>query len=233
MRKQLVAAVVAVLLAVVGVFSLISYAQGANDRAFAGTKMTEVLRLTTDVPAGTPVSRVAASVENVKVPAAAVVPGALTQKQQLSKLAGQITTAPLIKGEQLVGKRFGSAEASSKKSSDVPDGMQEVSITVAKPRVAGGALRKGDRVGVIVSYARQSGQVGDTNMGLNGVLVTRVATAAAADGGGEAILVTFAVSTVDAEKIVNASEFGKVWLTLQNDRTDTTGSRRLSAKDVI
>ena len=43
MKKQAVAALVAVLLAAVGVLALVNYANGANDRAFEGAKLVEVL----------------------------------------------------------------------------------------------------------------------------------------------------------------------------------------------
>lgn len=232
MKKQLVAAIVAVLLAVVGVFSLVSYAQGADDRAFEGTRMVEVLQVQADVPVGTPVDRLRASVKLVKIPAVSKVADALVS---LDAVAGKSTNTALMKGEQVVAARFGST-AAAKAPSSVPDGYQEVSIAVSAPRVAGGKLKAGDRVGILASFQKKNGDAGDTNFVLQRVLVSRVAAAAIADaqdGAGASFLVTFAVPTMHAEKIVNASEFGKVWLTLQNDKTDTSGSRRVTAGDVI
>jgi pilus assembly protein CpaB len=229
-KKQHIAAVAAVLLAALGVFSLISYAQGANNRAFADTKMVEVLRVQTDIPSGTPDDRVAGSVKLVEIPAVAKVAGALTT---LTAVKGKSTNASLNVGEQVVADRFGGA-VGTKSPTTVPKGFQEVSVSVAGPRVAGGKLKAGDKVGVVVSYAHKDGTVGDTSFTLDGVLVTRVASSATAgDDSTPALLVTFAVNGIDAEKIVNASEFGKVWLTLQNGDTQTGTGRRISAKDVI
>lgn len=46
------------------------------------------------------------------------------------------------------------------------------------------------------------------------------------------LLVTFAVSTPQAEQIVFAAEFGLIWLTLQNDATTTDGSRILTTDQI-
>ena len=232
MKKQLIAAIAAVVLAALGVLLLVSYAQGANDRAFADVEMVEVLRVQTDVPSGTPTDRVAGSVKLVEIPAVAKVKGALTS---LDVVKGKTTNAPLVAGEQVLVERFGSA-ASTKAASTVPKGLQEVSIAVAAPRVAGGKIKPGERVGIIASYNSKGGGVGDTNLALERVLVTRVADATiteSSDGATGAYLVTFAVNAVDAEKIVNVSEFGKLWLTLQNDDTSTGGGRRLNGEDVL
>ena len=42
-----------------------------------------------------------------------------------------------------------------------------------------------------------------------------------------------AVSTADAVKIVHAMEFGKVWLTKQNDDTDTDGGDAITSEEVL
>jgi pilus assembly protein CpaB len=233
-KKQVVAAVAAVLLAALGVLSLVSYANGANDRAFEGAKLVPVLRLRADVPAGTPVERLAASVELAKVPASAKVDGALTS---LDTVKGKSTNAPLMKGEQVLATRFGGAAAGAKKvSSAVPKGMQQVTISVSGSRTPTGKVKPGDRVGVMASYTDSKGEgaAGFTNLAVSNVLVTKVTSAVVGDATeGAASLVTFAVKTVDAEKIVNASEFGKVWLTLQGEDADTGGGRTISGKDVL
>lgn len=232
MKKRLSAAIGAVLLATAGVMLLVNYAQGANDRAFAGTTMAKVLQVQANIPAGTPVERISASVKLVRLPAVSKVAGALTS---LDVVKGKTTNTALVKGEQVLTSRFGSPEATTK-ASGVPEGMQEVSISVAAPRVAGGKVKVGDRVGILASFPKKNGDPGDTNFVLQRVLVSRVADdviADAGDGPSATFLVTFAVPTLEAEKIVNASEFGKVWLTLQNDKADTGGSRRVSSGDMI
>jgi pilus assembly protein CpaB len=87
----------------------------------------------------------------------------------------------------------------------------------------------------MASYPDQEnkGAAGYTNMTAGRVLVTRVSNKLGAEDGAVTSLVTLAVDTVVAEKIVNASEFGKVWLTLQGTDADTGGRRVISGRDVL
>ncbi|MCW2801489.1 MAG: cpaB [Aeromicrobium sp.] len=232
MRKQIVAAIAALVLAVLGVLALVSYAHGANDRAFKGATLVSVLQVQSDVPANTPASRLAGNVTLVKVPKVAVIPGALTTLDGVAKLS---TNTALVKGEQLVRSRFGNGSA-TKSTSAVPPGYQEISISVDAPRALGGDIKAGDRVGVLASYNGTGGEAGPTNFLAQQVQVTRVSTGAigkAADANGAAVLVTLAVKTLDAEKVANAIEFGKVWLTMQNDETDSHGRKVTDSKDVL
>jgi pilus assembly protein CpaB len=233
MKKQLVAAMAAVVLAALGVLSLVSYAQGANDRAFADAEMVEVLRVQTDVPSGTPAERVSGSVKLVKIPAVAKIDGALTS---LDAVQGRTTNVALVAGEQVLASRFGNATKDKKADTAVPKGFHEVSIAVTAPRVAGGKVKVGDRVGVVASYDRKGGEPGYTKLALKDVLVTQVASASIADsdeGAKAAFLVTVALRTHDVEKLVNVSEYGHVWLTAQNDDTDTGGTKRTTGEDVL
>jgi pilus assembly protein CpaB len=49
--------------------------------------------------------------------------------------------------------------------------------------------------------------------------------------GGE-LLVTLALTTPQVEQVVYAAEFGAIWLTRQNEATDTEGSRILTVDQV-
>lgn len=233
MKKKLLALLSAALLAVIGVIAMISYAQGADERAFADAKMVEVLVVKTEIPAETPASRITTAVQTKKVPVAVRAEGALTSLDSVKGLSTNVTLKP---GEQLLPSRFGALTGKGK-SSSLPAGMQEVSIALSAPRVATGAVKAGDRVGVVVSYAKQGNDGGYTNVVKNNLLVTRVSNSVlskvGAEEAGVPVLVTFAVRPMDAQKLINASEFGKVWLTLQNSQTDTTGSKQIESKDVI
>lgn len=229
MKKRIVAAVTAALLAIVGVAALVNYANGANERAYAGAKVVEVLQVQTDVPVGTPASRMAKSVKLVKVPATVKVSEALASLDSVSGLSTNVT---LKAGEQLLRSRFGGAKATNTDTA-VPDGYQEVSISVASPRIAGGKVEVGDLVGIIVSYDVEGAAKTTGFISQQKILVTRVSQTPVPEGGGStAALVTIAVKTADAEKVVNAAEFGKIWLTSQNAKTDTTGRIRMSPSGV-
>lgn len=223
MNKQRLAVGAAVLLAVLGFAALFAYAKGADDRAFEGTERTTVLRVTQEVATKTPASELSASVESVELPKAAVVPGAVTD---LSEVEGLVTRGVLVPGDQLTTAKFAEAD-DVKGDTTVPKGMQELSFMLEGQRIVGGALAPGDVVGVMASYD------GRTRDAVNGVLVLKV-EAGLGDGQSAAgSTVTVAVRTLDAEKIVNAMEFGKVWLTKQNTDTDTDGGRVVDAEEVL
>ncbi|WP_370187337.1 Flp pilus assembly protein CpaB [Aeromicrobium sp.] len=222
MNKQRLAIGAAVLLAVLGFAALVVYAQGADDRAFEGTERTTVLRVTQEVATKTPASELAKSVETVDLPKAAVVPGALTD---LSDVEGEVTQGVLVPGDQLTAAKFASPD-DVKGDTAVPKGMQELAIQLEGQRIVGGALAPGDLVGVMASYE-----------GRTATAVNRVRVLAVSAGVGDAQVasgatVTVAVRTVDAEKIVNAMEFGKVWLTKQSADTDTGGGRTVDSRVV-
>ena len=99
--------------------------------------------------------------------------------------------------------------------------------------MVGGQLAAGDHVGFFVSFEGDDNRASRTSKDLDKILVTSVQGApsaaaaaegeAAADGAGNdapavpegSMLVTFAVNADTAEKIVYASEFGRIWLSLE------------------
>lgn len=222
MNKQRLVIGAAVLLAVLGFAALVVYAKGADDRAFEGTERTTVLRVTQEVATSTPASEVAQSVESVELPKAAVVPGALTD---LADVEGEVTQGVLVPGDQLTAAKFAAAD-DVKGDTALPKGFQELAIQLEGQRVVGGALAAGDVVGVMTSYE------GRTSNPANGVRVLKVAGGVGDTDVASGAVVTVAVKTLDAEKIVNAMEFGKVWLTRQDADTDTGGGRTVDSQVV-
>ncbi|MCK5890072.1 Flp pilus assembly protein CpaB [Aeromicrobium sp.] len=215
MKKQVIAIIVAAVLALLAVVALVVYANNADDRALEGTETVEVLQATEDIPVKTPASELAGKVELVKIPKSVQVPGALAS---LDDLEGQVTAVAMVAGDQLSEAKFDDPE-SVKGPAALPDGMQELTIQIDGARFVGGAVKVGDRVGVFTSY--QAGQV--TSNPINQLLVLRVDTGVAGSEAATGTLVTVAVDTLQAQQIVNASEFGTIWMTLQNDTTDVNG----------
>ena len=215
MKKQVIAIIVAAVLALLAVVALVVYANNADDRALEGTETVEVLQATEDIPVKTPASELAGKVELVKIPKSVQVPGALAS---LADLEGQVTAVAMVAGDQLSEAKFNDPE-SVKGPAALPDGMQELTIQIDGERLVGGAVKVGDRVGVFTSY--QAGQV--TSNPINQLLVLRVDTGVAGSEAAAGTLVTVAVDTLQAQQIVHASEFGTIWMTLQNDTTDVNG----------
>lgn len=227
-KKQFIATAVAGLLALIGIVALVNYARHADDRALKGTETAEVLQVTKQVPAGTPAADLGDSITIKKLPKSAVVPGSITN---IDDVAGLVTSTELLPGEQLLDERF--VKKGSKSDSSLPAGMQELTIPLSKARLVGGVLAAGDHVGVMVSYDPQ-GKTQITTNAMNGILVRKVDVAALQGvlDEGKTAEITLAVKTLDAEKIVHGIEWGKVWLTKQDADTDTTGGKTIDYKDV-
>ena len=229
-RKRVLAAVMAVLLAALGIAALVIYTQSAQDRAFQGTETVEVLRVKERVPAGTKASDIEDKLERVKLPRAAVPDGIVTD---LGSLGSKVTAATLVPGEVLVSARFtGSADLKGSGAIEVPRGLQEITIELPANRSVGGTIQPGDFVGILASYD------GDkvTNFAVNKVLVLAVTggiqPGAAATAGAGALQVRLAIESEPAEKVVNAIEFGKVYLTRQGDGA-RTGRAVITPEDVV
>jgi pilus assembly protein CpaB len=245
--RRTIGLLVALVLAAVGTLLVLTYVRSAEQRIVAEEDGSEVLVVTTPVPAGTPVEELAPSLTLERVPVRLQVPGNLTE---LDGLAGQITAADLVPGEQLVRSRLATPdELDQRAEPSIPTGLQELSISLPVARAAGGTIEPGDVVGLMASFSLPE-QPATTGAVLNKLLVTRVqvedlpADGAAGDPAAPAVptertlaptgnlLLTFAVDERQAERIVFASEYGTVWLTRQSSSTATGGGTRRTLENI-
>src|SRR5690348_17311011 len=126
MKRRLLAALAALVLAVVGAGVLLGYARGADARALAGIKSVSVLVVDRPIPLGTPASGLKDLVRSELLPAKAVATGRVTD---LAQLSGEVATVDLEPGEQLLADRFSSPDKMRAPGTvAVPAGDEEVSI---------------------------------------------------------------------------------------------------------
>jgi pilus assembly protein CpaB len=245
LKSRLLAGIAALVLAVIGAFLVVSYAQGADSRAVQGLEPVTVLVVNKAVPAGTPVATLKAFVTDQELPGKAVSKTAL---KNLDGLAGKVTAVDLLPGEQLVAERLIEPEALKASGAvDVPKGLQEVSFQLEPQRVVGGRISAGDHVGVFINL-RNGGLEAKadketTQLTVHKALVTAVQRAPEAvptpqpSATGSAttaqdtslptgsMIVTVAVNDVDAAKIVyaaNFTDFASLWLSKEPlDATDS------------
>ncbi len=238
MRRRLLAALAALVLAALGAVVLLAYVRGADARALAGVQTVDVLVVDRPVPEGTPGEELAELVRTERLPARAAVPGAVTD---LVELAGRVATVDLQRGDQLLAARFSAPEDLSVPGTVAPpEGAAEVSLLLEPQRAVGGRLAAGDTVGVHLSLD------GQTHVVLSRVLVTQVqgAPVAVADGegtdtassGGAApsasLMVTLGLRPEAAEAVVFGMEHGTVWLSLEPEGVDTSGTEVLTPANV-
>lgn len=251
MNRRILAAVLALGLAIVGTVVLVSYVRGADARALAGVEATPVLVVTEPVPQGTPAAQLAGSVRLEQIPAMAVATGSVAD---LADLGDRVTTVALQPGEQLLASRF--ADESSLEPPgivEVPPGNSEVSILLEPQRAIGGRLAAGDEIGVYLSMTLENAEgkkIGTTHSVLHGVLVTQVQGAPAqaqpaAEAGTEpepassgaaapsnSLMITLALPARDAETVVFAMEHGSVWLALEPEGADNSGTKIITQGNV-
>ncbi len=237
MRRRLIAALAALVLAATGAVVLLAYVRGADARALAGVQTVDVLVVDRPVAEGTPGEDLADLVRTERLPAKAAVPGGVTD---LDALSGQVATADLQPGEQLLAARFAAPEDLTVPGTvPAPAGTSEVSILLEPQRAVGGRLAGGDTVGVHVSLD------GKTHAVLNRVLVTQVQGAPApADGqttdtaatGGAApsasLMITLGLRPEQAEAVVFGMEHGTVWLSLEPEGVDLDGTEVLTPGNI-
>lgn len=252
MKARVLAAIAAVVLALLGTVVLTGYVSSADQRALQGAAAVQVYVVKAPIPAGTTADKLADLVTQQAVPAKAEAAGAVTA---LDKLAGKVAGVDLVPGEQLISSRFVDPASLKAKTAagqiDVPAGMQEVSILLDPQRVAGGALAAGDTVGVFISLdgtlnGTPPGPVTHLTMqkvlvtAMQGAAVTPAPSTGSSDNSGSTpstsptgtVMVTLARTGPDVEKIVFASEFGKIWLSKEPASADEGGTRKVT-KDVV
>lgn len=256
MKTRLLAGAASVVLAIVGAFLIVSYAQGADQRAVKDLEPVAVLVVKTAIPAGTPVESMAASLVTEQLPAAAVTG---TSLDSLDDAAGKVAAVDLVPGEQLVADRLvAPQELKTSGSVEIPAGLQEVSFQLEPDRVVGGRLVPGDTVGIFVSLdsgaiqARADKET--TKLTVRKALVTAIqrapqaapaATPAPTAGTDPnaadpkdttlptgSLMLTVAVTDVDAAKIVFAAEYGKMWLSKEPTDATDSGPRIIERTEV-
>lgn len=227
MKTRIIALIAALVLAAVGGVLLFDYVRNADVRAAQGAELTEVLFVAEEIQPGTSAAAIESSVEPRSIPLAFVAEGAVTD---LDQLAGLVTTATLLPGEQVLAARFATPEgfAGAGGTVPVPEGMQEISVPIDASRVAGGRIAPGDVIGVFVTMGEGAESPAQTRLVLDRVLVTAVS---GAEQSGTVVL-NLAVSERDAQTIVFAAENARLWFSKQNDATDPATGESFTRTDL-
>jgi Flp pilus assembly protein CpaB len=133
------------LLAVVFVMLYISKVRGDAD---LGREVVSVFVAAADIPEGTPGSKLQGSLIEKRIPQKAVVPGAISETDQVD---GLIATQETLAGEQVTARRFGPLAAAGVRSQL---GKKERAYQIAgePSQVLEGTLKAGDRVDVVGTW---------------------------------------------------------------------------------
>jgi pilus assembly protein CpaB len=216
MQRRLIAAIAAVILAGIGAILLFNYVATADARAMAGQSPTDVLVVTDEIPVGTLGSQISGFVEKRQLPASAVANGALASVDEIASLAA---TTNLLVGEQIIRGRFAAPGTSANGEVAVDDNKQLVTVSLEPQRVLGGKLAAGNKVAVYVTYDEKTQEI------LKEAKIVRI-------GSGDATgLITLELVPADAQRLILATEVGKVWLAL--DAKNPAGTSPLAVKELV
>jgi len=153
MNRKWVGVGVAVLLAAVGTWVLVSFVRGAENRALEGQETVAVLVVDTVISEGSAAEDIAGNVHIELVPANVQVRGSLADLEALQSLEGRVASVDLLPGEQVIASRFVARDVLDEQDRvAVPDGMVEVALSLSPERAVGGELRPGDEVAVFASF---------------------------------------------------------------------------------
>ncbi len=228
-NRRLLILVVAVAVAAVTAWATFSYVSAADQRAFDGAQLVQVLMVKKDIPKGFPGERALDegyiakdSIPRKFYPAKAVV--------DPQTLRGKVALAPMAAGLPVVDGSFVDPRVAQESFAQRLDkGMQAVTLSVSDVEGVARLVVPGDRVNLMVTTGDDKGKT--TQMVVQGVEVLAVGDTTALQPGeaapakpeGQAAgtaptaqsgLITFSVPALDAERLVEASEVGAIHLTL-------------------
>ncbi len=144
-RRRIIGIAAAALLALIGTISLVAYVRSATDDAVAQEALVDVYVVDEFVPKGAEPDTIMASVSIGQVPARLKQDGALTD---LDAVGDRVAASDLQPGDQLLAARLAPRDVVSEEIAD----KVQVSVLLDAERAVGGALTKGDLVGVYLSF---------------------------------------------------------------------------------
>jgi pilus assembly protein CpaB len=144
-RRRIIGIFAATILALAGTVSLVGYVSSAKNDAVAQEALVDIYVVDAFIPKGADPATIRSSVSIEQVPARLKQDDAITD---LDTVGDQVAAADLQAGDQLVAARLASEELVAK---EVTDKVQ-ISALLEAERAVGGALQKGDLVGVYLSF---------------------------------------------------------------------------------
>jgi pilus assembly protein CpaB len=220
MGRRILAIVAALVVALFGVIGVVIYAQAADGRAIQGQATQTVFIAKAGVPMGTTaadaVSQQLIVRQNVVVKG--VPQGALTAvTPDVAKL---VATSSILPGEIILSSRFG-AHLSAASTPLIPAGKIAITVTLADPQRIAPLLTPQSHIVIFDTLGGKSGAAVSTSpvtrilladvevIGV-GSQTAQPAAGASSDAqqGGNAALVTVALSPADAQLLVHAVQTG-------------------------
>jgi pilus assembly protein CpaB len=144
-KRRITGILAAVILATFGTVALVGYVQSAKDKAVAQEALVEVYVVDKVVPKGAAAETIKASVSLEQIPARLEQPDAITD---LGDVGANVAATDLQPGDPLLSARL---VPKDQVALEVTDKVQ-ISAMFTPERAVGGGVKKGDLVGVYLSF---------------------------------------------------------------------------------
>ncbi|GAA2571283.1 hypothetical protein GCM10010435_51950 [Winogradskya consettensis] len=239
MRRRVLIALAALVLAGISGVAMTLYARGVDQRAVDGRQAISVLLATKKIKAGT----TGAEIRKQKLVRTVVMPAETVPEGTLNALGADLDRLELsadLAPQQLVMRGlFGVAGTTSAATVGVPDGQLGISVEVSMAPGVAEKVAEGDRVTVFVTYPKggspdsqktrvllpaatvisiTSGQPSDVTPAPTST--SRAASSRAA----QSYPATLAVNQADATRLVHAAQTAELYLGLLGEGTEVTPS---------
>jgi pilus assembly protein CpaB len=229
-KHRLLILIAAVALAAVTAVATLGYVSSADQRAFAGAQLVEVLIVKKDVVKGFPGERALDEgyIARDRIPRKFYPAGAIVDSQTLR---GKVALAPLAAGLPIVDGSFVEPRLAHESFAQrLEKGMQAVTLSISDVAGVARLVVPGDLVNLMLTTPDVDPASKTTRFVLQGVEVLAVGNSTELQPGEQAPpqpegragqlpttesgLMTFSVPALDAERVVNANLTGEIHLTL-------------------
>jgi pilus assembly protein CpaB len=222
-----IAAIVIGLVAVLFVNGVFSNVEKRQEQIAEANKMVRVVVASQDMAFGTPVS--GQNVRLVNWPASSVPEGAFTSIDEATR--ARVALRPIVSGEPILESKVSGANGRATLSANLPAGQLAFSIPISEITGAGGFIRPGDVVDVLVTRKIPGEGAQDTDkmtdVVLEAVPVLGIDQESDQNKTNPAVgkTATLQVDTFGAQKLALAGQLGVLTLALRNVADTTTGGR--------
>ena len=231
-NRRLLMLVIAVVVAAATALATFNYVAAADQRAFDGAELVEVLTVKKDIVKGFPGERALDEgyIAKDRIPRKFYPARAVVDTQALR---GKVALAPLVAGLPVVDGSFVEPRLARESFAQrLEKGMQAVTLSVSDVQGVARLVVPGDRVNLMLTTPDDTAPNSKkTQFVLQGIEVLAVGNSTALQPGEQAPtkpegqaagratttesgLITFSVAPLDAERLVNASEMGTIHLSL-------------------
>lgn len=228
-------AVIIGLFAVLLVNGVFSGVEKRQEEIAEANRMVRLAVASQELAFGTQLSN--QNVRLVNWPAASVPEGAFTSLEEATK--ARVALRPIVVGEPILASKVSGANGRATLSANLPAGQLAYAVPISEITAAGGFIRPGDVVDVLVTRRIPGESLSDSDK-MTDVVLEAVPVLAVAQESSEsktdpsiAKSATLQVDTLGAQKLALAQQLGVLTLALRNVADTSTNARgTVLARDI-